>query len=172
MCMLVKAGNDELMTAEKYIKCYKKVWIHWENGKIYFSSDIQSFKYELGKTYSLRDDFDGEALNNFLSPKYETGDKKWLAVEEGFHSYVTLERAMKHYDDALPYVILECEIPKGSRYRIGTDTHLPDQDMYCSSMLSIVAWKFGEEDEWHRTDSMKDNAKNAKYISRMFKTRR
>ena len=111
------------------------------------ASYYQDFGYTLGQTYYELD---------FIK-EIELGD----IVRYGFHAYTTLERAIKVYaslvcvDDMQhhPFVLVQCEVPKGAMYYRGTSDswHIGDplsEQEICASEIKILGWRHYDEKEW------------------------
>lgn len=118
------------------------------------ASYYQDFGYTLGQTYYALD----------FVKEIEHGD----IVRYGFHAYTTLERAIKAYaslvyvDDMQhqPFVLVQCEVPKGAMYYKGTSDswHIGDslsEQEICASEIKILGWRHYDEKEW-RTKYMYD----------------
>lgn len=97
--------------ASNPITCYKIV--NWATGKNpkhkkkkTFKSAYQGFIYELNKTYEI---------SNF------TFDSNFKSVSKGMYAFTAINIRGKIKDYGINYVTLECEIPKGANYYLGTD---------------------------------------------------
>ena len=185
MCMY--APKDSMRTSEGVITCFKKVWVSWDNGKVRFTAWLHNFSYELGVTYSLHDKPEPdplnsilfqnspelEPLNRFLFPELSCIRDQQVILEEGFHSYVSEERANKSLPDGICQVMLKCEIPAGTRYWSGDSGALETvHQEYCSCMIKPVAWKFRSDEDWRTSDVLEDTPENASLIGRMLGPRR
>lgn len=96
MCLKIQST---LKTADEDIVCYK---VLQKNMRSYYYTD---FMWEIGKTYSAKMD-----TTSIISG----------VVEEGFHSYSSLDDAKREYFvDSRPCIIVECRIPKDARYYMG-----------------------------------------------------
>jgi hypothetical protein len=96
MCLRIQST---LKTADEDIVCYK---VLQKNMRSYHYSD---FIWEIGKIYNTK-----------MGTINISG-----VVEEGFHSYSSLDDAKREYFvDISPCIIVECRIPKDANYYIGT----------------------------------------------------
>ena len=107
MCLYI--GNyDVSVIADEDITVYKILRKTYANG--HYLSPYQNFGYELGK----------ENQSKLVRIEYESGK---TVIEEGLHTFVRRDEAQcnitlsgRHSEE---YVIVECIIPKGSRYYVG-----------------------------------------------------
>lgn len=96
MCLIVKP-NQRIQTAKSDIICYKFVDDLYNNGEL--TTSFQNVSIIIGNTYK------SEIVRHF--------DEIYIAL----HSYVNLEKAtaqIYRYEDTAH--VVECTIPKGSRY--------------------------------------------------------
>lgn len=178
MCMYADAGT--MKTAECPIKCYKIVYGHCDDGKVYFQSQCMNFHYELGESHAL---IDQEALEEFLTPKEKTITLTILKrfeepvrrtvckvmLNKGFHSYKNLKDAQDCVVENTPMVLLECEIPKGACYWEGDDTcACEEKKFYCSNALKITGWKFDDDKEWRTSNCMPRCLENRPFLLRLY----
>lgn len=178
MCMYADPGS--MKTAEDSIKCYKIVYGHCDDGKVYFQSQFMNFHYELGESHAL---IDQEALEEFLTPKgnsytlttlrqFEEPVRRTVSkvtLNKGFHSYKNLKDAQMCVVENTPMVLLECEIPKGACYWEGDDTGTHEEKkFYCSNALKITGWKFADDKEWRTSDCMPRCLENRPFLLRLY----
>ena len=132
MCLYIKK-NDEAVQAEETFTVYKVMGTL--DGMIY--SPIRLFQYELGQT-----------VQSPLVPERSDPAHVRDTVELGFHSFANKKEA-EAYKKSLDIsgggesVIVECEIPAGSMYFLGTwhyyDLHgLADVVSYASDFLTPI----------------------------------
>lgn len=152
MCMFVKAGKDELMTAEKDIVCYKVM---------YAMGPIQSVDMRKYPDYNPL-----YAMSLYYSEIYKWGEEYTEAamptestlkvsqypahVTIGFHSYRRLKDAESACHSSM--IIVKCIIPRGSYYWTGNRGGWGQEkyDEYCSDHIELVAWLDPESGEWRR----------------------
>ena len=100
MCLITKEPSQ---VAQEDITCYKVVNYVDDNKVLSF---YLNFEYILNKLYET----------NLLPIHNQDGD---ICIENGFHSYRTIHRAIKNLVKYLQYkeygcVVVECIIPKGA----------------------------------------------------------
>ena len=106
MCTYVKRQDIKPFIAEEDITCYK-VLKKTEKGE--FLSQIWNYQYELNKKCQSVITLDKEKYSMFTLN----------AIYQGFHSYKSLQNAIRDYIlDRQKLVIAKCIIPKGSHYYI------------------------------------------------------
>lgn len=98
----------ETQIAEDDIEVYKIVQILDENTLV---SIFRYFSYKKGEVYSTV----------FGSYVYLDFDVDSLAIDQGFHAYISKEKAMKVFkhvyrEEPLPFEVVKFIIPKGSKY--------------------------------------------------------
>ncbi len=114
MCLVTK--NPE-QTAKKDITCYKVVLLE--------GNKLLSFYY--GFEYILNN------LNEtVILYTHDLIDKDYIAIEEAFHSFTSLDRAMKFLQVCSSYsaTIVKCTIPKGAKF-------YQDNECFASNQLII-----------------------------------
>lgn len=118
-------------TAEDDIVCYKLL----EKHTFYTVSICQRFKYWRFKLYQTMFKIYGYSIVNVCC--------------EGFHSFQTIDAAVKYYIDnhctslKEKVCLYKCVIPKGAQYVKGDSTnilfahHIDDSRQYCSNKIII-----------------------------------
>lgn len=103
------ANPPRAKVATKAMTVYKFMY---RNNRLSVLSPYQRFVYLIGKLYEVR---------NFTYDIYNWGLANWRhEVHQGFHAYLKGANAVacKEWNT---HVIVECTIPKGSRYHLGDD---------------------------------------------------
>jgi len=110
MCFIVSIKIE--YTADKDIVCYKIVRLE---GKKIFSAYRGSLYYlnKKRRTIKLSNDF--------------------YVIHKGYHSYINLHHLNLHHRVNDPYTMVECIIPKGSKYYINES-----EGEYVSSSIIIT----------------------------------
>jgi hypothetical protein len=123
MCLYIK--RDQLpQVAEEDITCYKQVEEKLNNEGIYTTFYMKA-EVKLGEKYSS----ELEKYNLKLGVLY--------VIEKGLHSFSKLEDAIDDLQDGITRSdskshVIECIIPKGSTYYLGTYAHL---DCFASDII-------------------------------------
>lgn len=110
MCLIPKKGCW-IATANEDIKCWKVV-----SPRIYFVDERQSI-YQ-GTYHKFEEVL--EACEHLRATKVFENNKPYRQINEGFHAYLSIERAARllYYDKTKR--VVECTIPKGAEYCYGT----------------------------------------------------
>lgn len=99
---------------------YRKRFIFFGEKKIHrLYSLIRYFKYTPFKKQYHIDLYVDERLR-YGSPTFET----YYVIEEGYHSYATLDKANQEKERWKPSVIVECIIPKNAIYYINEEDEI------------------------------------------------
>lgn len=127
MCLTVYAKKNEtpeLKIAEKDIHCYKVLSINdFENLEEKFGDDFQlktpycGFEMEPGEHYEEKEENFIMSQRNYFN---DGENDKWEVGQGMFHSYVSIEDAVK---DVVEFqdgnIIFHAIIPKGAKYFVG-----------------------------------------------------
>lgn len=114
MCLITL--NPE-QTVKEDITCYKVVFL--EGNKLL--SLYQCFEYILNNLYTT-----------VISYTYDLIEKNYICIERAFHSYTSLDRAMRFLQAHEIYgaTIVKCIIPKGAKF-------YQDYECFASSQIII-----------------------------------
>ena len=114
MCLVT---NNPEQTAKEDITCYKVVFL--EGNKLL--SLYQCFEYILNNLYTT-----------VISYTHDLIKKDYIYIEKAFHSYISLDRAMKFLQVHEIYgaTIVKCIIPKGAKF-------YQDDKCFASSQIII-----------------------------------
>lgn len=94
-------------------------------------------KYLLSYYQEVRTNF-GEQPTVEFGIVDDENDEGYSAVEEGYHSFKNLEDALKFYRTTRTNnVLIECTIPKGSQYYLGTFGVRQGYKCYASNNLIV-----------------------------------
>lgn len=158
MCLYTDEETARL--SENDIVCYKVVrHVHCDNRYV-LSSEYYGFKYNVGKSY-LCYDFRTGARHSIM-----WRDNCNCVVEHGFHSYITLDKALSHAESMFnnsTVVIMKCIIPKGTLMFSSAD-----YSEYCSERIKVIGYEsfanVAKAMFKHRADSIKwkETLKNGK----------
>ena len=123
MCLELTKNSKE-MIADKVIPCFKVVLRLSDEVLI---TPYQDMIVEIGKDYQ-----------SILMP--ENWCKHYI-IREGFHSFVKIEAAKlenKYWENQNKSVIVECEIPIGSKYYLGHFDIINKLDSYASDSIKYI----------------------------------
>ncbi len=142
MC-LIRKNTDTPCVATEDIVCYKVAQLRLvckveDNGEVTrigtFTGPWWTFDYSINKEY--------------IEPKMEQGiihDGDWMYVSKGFHTYTYLSSAERiAYEHGFDF-ILECVIPKGSKFYYSYEGM-----ERCSDRIKVTGWKYSGEFEGQR----------------------
>jgi len=145
MCLNI-AGHPKQMTAKEDIKCYKVLAAYptYENGKInedvevMYYSPYQNTQYYLGETIREKGRAKREYDYGYLRP--------FPTIGEGcLHTFINLEHAIDFANHRYPvytihreWVVVECIIPKGTKYYEGVTNPPHSMPSYASKVLRIT----------------------------------
>lgn len=128
MCLL--ADTQKAQRVKRSITCYKSVF--YDKEYAVFRSAFQDFEYKLGRAY--------------YEPKFKREVPQCM-VSHGFHSHARKGVAEDESGSWYANAMLECRIPAGAMYYKGDAGYTTD---FCSDIIVITAWKYPQEEEWHR----------------------
>ena len=100
MCLVT---NNPEQIAKEDITCYKVVFL--EDNKLL--SLYYGFEYILNNLYTTE-----------ISYTHDLIEKDYICIERAFHSYTSLDHAMKFWHARAIYgaIIVKCIIPKGAKF--------------------------------------------------------
>lgn len=128
MCLF--ANIPEAQRVRRPITCYKSV--NYDKEHDVFRSAFQDFEYKPGHAY-YEPDFEREVPHCVISYGFHSHARKGVAEDESCSCYAN--------------VMLECRIPAGAMYFRGDAGYCTD---FCSDIIVITAWKYPQDEEWHR----------------------
>lgn len=148
MC-LIRKNTDTPCVATEDIVCYKVAQLRLvcvcktgDNGEVTrigtFTGPWWTFDYSINKEY---------AESNMEQGIIRDGD--WMYVSKGFHTYTHLSSAERvAYEHGFDF-ILECVIPKGSKFYYSYEGM-----ERCSDRIKVTGWKYsgelrGQRHCWH-----------------------
>lgn len=128
--MCLYADEEIARRSKNDIVCYKVVRHVRCDNRYVLSSEYYGFKYNVGKSY-LCYDFSTEAR--------PWRDNCNCVVEHGFHSYMTLDKALSHAEsmfNSSTVVIMKCIIPKGTLMFSSAAYR-----EYCSERIKVIGYE-------------------------------
>lgn len=146
MC-LIRQNTDTPCVATEDIVCYKvaKFRLSYEIGD---SGEITQKGTFTGPWWT----FDYSINEEYVEPNMEQGiarDGDWMYVNDGFHTYTYLNLAERVAHEKGYDFILECVIPKDSKFYYSYEGM-----ERCSDRIKVTAWKHsgelkGQRHCWH-----------------------
>lgn len=127
MCMYINSERFYKRTAKEDIVCYKSV--KNSNDEETVRAVYYFFKYRIGRTYRKRKVVKPKRSRVYLPNAFR--------VDNGFfHSYKYLGPAKVDTYRFPDRLVVQCIIPKGSKYYEGKD--ISNEECYCSTAIRIV----------------------------------
>lgn len=131
--MCLYADKEIARAVKDDIVCYKVVRCSRCNDKYVLRSEYYDFNYRVGRLYQCYD-FSKKAKRNIAWYDY-------YVVENGFHSYMKLDKALSHAEELLKLfrptlAIVKCVIPKGSLMFSSAD-----DGEYCSEYIKVIGYE-------------------------------
>ena len=143
MCLYI-AEHPKQKTAKEDIKCYKVLaaYPHYEKGKIIegktkYVSPYRNMQYYLGETIRER---------GRVKREYEDGFADLPMISGGcLHTFTNLDQAIDFADNRYPsynihreWAVVECIIPKGTKYYEGMTGGPNPRSSYASKVLRVT----------------------------------
>ena len=112
MCLVT---NNPEQTAKEDITCYKVVFL--KGNKLL--SFYQGFEYILNNLYTT-----------VISYTHDLIEKDYICIERAFHSYISLNHAIRFLQVCAGATIVKCIIPKGAKF-------YQDDECFASNQIII-----------------------------------
>lgn len=138
MCLNVLKGSKKPKTATEDITVYKR--LYRVRGRTYLSP-FQDYKYVSGRLYTSElgtvqvrkyhpESVRAKILRNKSKTQISVGD-----IEKGIHAYTSRETAEFKAWDWASEVVVECTIPKGAQYHLGTGNEIVSNQLLIGKKL-------------------------------------